>query len=390
MFFHEFKYSIKNTLRTKEEVFWVLLFPLLLSIMFHVAFANINNTTENFHTIPVAVCMEDGVHSDSFQEVLDNLSAESTDATPFLHVTYADWNEALTLLENNSVRGVFQVADEVSLTCAPSNASGSNATLAIEQSILEAFLREYRTNATTIIEIASTNPEKIPEALSLMETDSSYGQELKLTNGNMDNMVQYFYNLLAMACLYTSFAGADISINNHANLSALAARKCVSPKGKLLSVIAQFFACLLVQFSCIALNILFMVYVLKVNFAASIPLLMLTAFISCIMGISFGFFVGSIGRLGEGIKIGIMVAVTMVCSFLSGLMVGNMRSIVESICPLINDINPAVLISDSFLTLNIYGTTERYVQNLLLLLLFSAAFLCIGCFKIRRKTYASL
>ncbi|MBO5372769.1 MAG: ABC transporter permease [Lachnospiraceae bacterium] len=390
MFFHEFKYTIKNILRTKEEIFWVLLFPLLLSIMFHVAFGNINNTTENFHTIPVAVCLEEGAHSESFQKVLDTLSDESVEDTPFLAITYTNLENALTLLETNSVRGIFQVDDEISLTCTPSTASSSNATLAIEQSILESFLREYRTNAKTITEIAMTNPQKLPEVLSLMEADDFYGQKLSLTDGNMDTMVQYFYNLLAMACLYTSFAGADISINNHANLSTLAARKCVSPRGKLLSVIAHFSASLLIQFICIALNILFMVYVLKVNFAAPIPLLMLTAFISCILGISFGFFVGSLGRMEQGIKIGIMVAFTMVSSFLSGLMVGNMRSIVENICPLINDINPAVLISDSFLTLNIYGVTNRYTHNLFMLLLFSAAFLCIGCIKIRRKTYASL
>ena len=390
MFFHEFRYTIKNILRTKEEVFWVLLFPMLLSIMFHVAFANINNTTENFHTIPVAVCLEEGTQSESFQEVLDTLSEESIEGTPFLSVTYTDYENALTLLEKNTVRGIIQAGDDISLTCTPDNASGANATLAIEQSILEAFIREYRTNAKTITEIVMTNPAAIQEVLSLMETDDSFGKELKLTDGNMDTMIQYFYNLIAMACLYTSFAGADISINNHANLSALAARKCVSPKGKLLSVIAQFAASLLVQFLCIAINILFMIYVLKVNFATSIALLLLTALVSCILGISFGFFVGSFGKMSEGTRVGIMVAVTMVSSFLSGLMVGNMRSIVENICPLINDINPAVLISDSFLTLNIYGVTERYTHNLLLILVFSAACICIGCFKIRRKTYASL
>lgn len=390
MFFHEFKYEIKSMLRTKEELFWVLLFPMLLAIMFHVAFANINNTTENFHTIPVAVCLEEGTQTDGFQEILNALSDSEINETPFLEVIYTDWENASKLLENNSVRGIFLTGDEISLTCAPGNASGAATTLAIEQSILEAFLREYRTNTTAITEIISAHPEKIQEVLSLVETESSFGSELQLTDGNMDNMIQYFYNLIAMACLYTSFAGSTIAIKNHANLSALAARKCVSPKGKLSSVIAQFAACLLVQFTCIAINILFLVYVLKIDFCTSLPLLMLTAFISCIMGISFGFFVGSIGRMSEGVKSAIMIAATMVSCFLSGLMVGNMRSIVESICPVINDINPAVLISDSFLTLNIYGVTERYIQNLIVLLLFSAAFLCIGCFKIRRKTYASL
>lgn len=388
MFLHEFIYEIKSILRTKEELFWVLVFPMILGVMFHIAFANINNATETFHTIPVAACVEDGSQSDGFREVLDSLSSEGE--TPFLKVTYTDWEEALSLLEENSVRGIFKVGDDVSLTCAPSNSGSASSTLAIEQSILESFLREYRTNAAAITEIISTNPAMLNEVLSLMETDTAYKKELQLTEGNMDNMIQYFYNLLAMACLYTSFAGSMIAVKNQANLSTLGARKSVAPKGKFLSVTAQFTACLLTQFACIAINILFLVYVLKVDFSTSVPLLMLTAFVSCIMGVSFGFFVGCIGKMGEGLKMGVMIGVTMVCCFLSGLMVDNMRSIVEAICPLINDINPAVLISDSFLTLNIYGVTERYANNLLLLLLFSGILLCTGSLMIRRKTYASL
>lgn len=388
MFFHEFIYELKSIFRNKEELFWVLVFPIILGVMFHIAFGNINNTTENFHTIPVAACIEDGIHGTAFQEVLDTLSKEGD--TPFIHVTYTDRTKALQLLEDNSVHGIFMVGDDVTLTCRPVNSSDSNATLAIEQSILEAFLEEYHTNAAAITEIMSKSPEKLPKVLSLMETNPSFKKELKLTEGNLDNMIQYFYNLIAMACLYTSFAGSAIAIHNQANLSSLAARKCISPNGKFVSITAHLAACILSQFLCLAVNIFFLVYVLKIDFATPVPLLLLTTFASCIMGVSFGFFVGSIGRMGEGIKFGIMIAVTMVSCFFSGLMVGNMRSIIESICPFLNDINPAVLISDSFLTLNIYGVTERYIHNILFILLFAAVFLCLGCLKIRRKTYASL
>ena len=85
-----------------------------------------------------------------------------------------------------------------------------------------------------------------------------------------------------------------------------------------------------------------------------------------------------------------MISASLLCCFLSGLMFDNMRMTVEKFCPLINDINPAVLISDSFLTLNIYGITARYGANLAVLLFISAGFTVLGCLMIRRKTYASL
>lgn len=387
MFFHEFTYEIKRILRQKDELFWVLAFPMILGIMFHVAFANINNTTETFHTIPVAVCIENNSTDNTFEQVLDTISSNGEDS--FLEVTYTNWDNAVKLLEDNTVRGIFCVDEDVSLICAPSDAN-VNSTLPIEQSILEAFLQEYRTNVSAVTEIVTKNPAKLNDILTIMESEGNYGKELKLTSGNMDNMVQYFYNLIAMACLYTSFAGAQIAVKNQANLSALGARKCVSPNGKFVSMAAQVIACILTQFFCVAVNVLFLVYILQVDFGTSLPMLLLTAFIGCIVGVSFGFFVGCIGHMGESAKMGLMISVSMICCFLSGLMVNNMRAIVESVCPLLNDINPAALISDCFFTLNIYGTGNRYTTDILSLIVISGIFMTIGCLMTRRKTYASL
>lgn len=85
-----------------------------------------------------------------------------------------------------------------------------------------------------------------------------------------------------------------------------------------------------------------------------------------------------------------MVSASLFCCFLSGLMFGNMRNVVEKFCPFLNVINPAVRISDSFLTLNIYGVNGRYFGNLFALFLIAAVFLAAGCMMIRRKTYASI
>ncbi len=385
MFLHEFKYELKRVLRQKEELFWVLLFPIILGTMFHFALGNLNNTTENFHTIPAAVCVEKRLEDQTFEYVLESLSKGED---PLLELTYTDWDDAVSLLEKNTVRGIFQVGTDVTLNCVPSDSG--NATLAIEQSILEAVLREYKTNFTAVKEIVVKNPEKNSEILDLAGEDVFYGKELSLTPGNMDNIVQYYFNLIAMACLFTSFAGSYIAMHHQANLTFLGARKCVSPNSKFLSVFAQFSACLASQFFCMILNILYLFFVIKIDFGTSLPLILITSFFGCVMGISFGFFVGSIGRIGETFKNGIMVSISLLCCFLSGLMIGNMRSLIESACPFINDINPAVLISDSFLTLNIYGVTERYGANLFKIFFIAVVFTVTGCFIIRRKTYASL
>lgn len=387
MFLHEFKYELIRVLRQKEELFWVLLFPMLLGTMFHLALGNLNRATESFHTIPVAVCLESDQKNKAFQTVLDTLSQDED--TPLLKPTYADWEEAASLLKEDSVRGIFRVGEDVTLHCAP-NENDAAATLALEQSILETIVRQYHTNADILTSIAQTSPEKLPELISLTQSDASYGTALSLTPGNMDFVIQYYFNLIAMACLFTSFAGSYVAMHHQANLSALGARKCVSPNSKFLSVGAQLLSCLLSQFFCVAVNVAYLVYVIKADFGTSLPMILLTAFIGCILGVCFGFFIGSIGRVSEAAKSGIMVSVSLLFCFLSGLMIDNMRMLIEDFCPLINDINPAVLISDSFLTLNIYGVSARYGSNLFTLLLIAILFAVSGCLLIRRKTYASL
>ena len=93
---------------------------------------------------------------------------------------------------------------------------------------------------------------------------------------------------------------------------------------------------------------------------------------------SVGLFVGSLGKLSEGIKSCLFIlAISMVCSFLAGLMNSNMKDLVEKHAPIINRINPAALISDAFYCINVYNDTARYYRNLVTLAVMSAAF-CYG------------
>lgn len=386
MFLHEFLYETKRLLRQKDELFWVLLFPMILGTMFFFAFGNINNASENFHTIPVAVCRENNAGETRFSDILETISAK--DDTPLLNLTFTDSDSAENLLKDGKVSGIFTCGDDVSLTCA--SVIDPNSTLSMEQSILESILRQYRANTAVFSELIAKNPFGLNELIPLMEEYPACGKELNLTDGNMDGTIQYFFNLIAMACLFTCFAGAQIAIKNQADQSAPGARKCISPTNKFISVAAEFISCLFTQIFCISINICYLVYVLKINFGAPLPRLLFTSFFGCVMGISFGFFIGSIGRVREPVRMGVMTSCSMLCCFLSGLMISDMRLIVEDFCPLINRMNPAVLISDSFLTLNIYGLTSRYTGNLYALLTISFLFLSAGCIMIRRKTYASL
>ena len=55
MLFHNIKYTFLSMIRTKEVIFWSLVFPLALATFMYLAFGKINEVTENLETIDVAV-----------------------------------------------------------------------------------------------------------------------------------------------------------------------------------------------------------------------------------------------------------------------------------------------------------------------------------------------
>ena len=83
-------------------------------------------------------------------------------------------------------------------------------------------------------------------------------------------------------------------------------------------------------------------------------------------------------------------AVTMPLCFLSGLMMGNMKIIIQNNCPILNKINPATIITDSFYSLAIYESYDRFIFDIISLLIFVIIFIMAGFLMTRRKKYASL
>lgn len=122
----------------------------------------------------------------------------------------------------------------------------------------------------------------------------------------------------------------------------------------------------------------------------NIPMIYLSGAIGAFAGISIGFFIGSVGRMSENVKGAIATSVSMFCCFLSGLMVGNMKSIVEEKCPIVNRLNPAALTSDLFYCLTIYDDYTRYIEKAVSLIIISLVFITGGFLLTRRKTYENL
>ncbi len=377
-----FKYALLRLMRNKANLFWILVFPIVLGCFFKIAFSNIT-ASESFHTIPVAVVEGDNADATAFHTMIEQLSGDSEDA--MLSATFCDDKKARTLLEKGKVDGIFYTTDTVELAV---NSDLSDAS--INQSILQSLLTQYYLNRDLIVQILTTNPGNIESLVDSIGQSVDTRKEVSLTRNNTDTYDQYFYNLIAMTCLYTAMGGINLAINNSANLSSLAARKTIAPAKRAALIGTELLAIILFESLLNMVSFLFIVTVLGIHMTTHLGLALLTILISTTFSITFGMFLGCVGPKSEGGKTGLMFAVVMPLCFLSGLMMGTMRMVVEKYAPFVNRINPAALISDSFYALNNYDTLTRYTGNILTLLLMTALFLIISILVTRRKTYASL
>ena len=124
-----FKYSLLRLMRNKANLFWILIFPIVLGCLFKVAFSNITES-ESFHTIPVALVSDESINAKAFCTMADALSSEDDNA--MLAVTYCNDKKAQKLLKEKKVDGIFYAKDTVTLRV---NADASDSS--INQSILQ-------------------------------------------------------------------------------------------------------------------------------------------------------------------------------------------------------------------------------------------------------------
>ena len=111
-----------------------------------------------------------------------------------------------------------------------------------------------------------------------------------------------------------------------------------------------------------------MLFGIKINFGGDIPLIYFTTALATFLGIALGFAIGNLGSFAIEKKESILVGITLTGCALSGLMYGDMKVIITEKAPIVNKINPAAVISDSYYCLNMFGAGSRYFMTLIYML----------------------
>lgn len=378
MFIRDFLYTIKILMRAKVSLFWTLVFPILLATFMYMAFGNIYEQDEMFSNIKVAVVTEDE-SANGLNYMLDALS-DGDDA--LLSVTRMSESDAEKLLADEEVEGIIYT-DDVKLTVAESS---------VNASILETVLSEYKQYEHVLKDIYMDGTEPKGDMSNLVEKLSeqrSYYTEKSSTEGSQNVYNNYFYAIFAMSCLFASLSSIEMMSNLQANVSATGKRKNVSPQRKMTFVLAEFAALLLIHFVVEVISFIYMSCI-GVDFGDRVWEILLTLFVGCFIGLAIGVIVGAISKLVEGTKIGIVIGISMVMSILSDLCINGVKYEIQQHVPIINKLNPAALISDSFYALNVYSDHQVFTENIVIMTIEAVVLIAVGILMVRRNRYASV
>lgn len=394
MFVHNFKYAFKTLFRNRMLIFWTFAFPIILGIFFNLAFSGIESG-EKLDIIDIAIVNnEDFNNNQTAKETFKILSEEGGENQLF-HTKYVSEKTAKQLLEDEKITGYILAKDDKMKVVVTS--SGINETIlksAVDEmqqiDKIVSMSAENQIKEQMISGNGNINYEKIYADAINLATNQEDAKIKDISSENLSYTMIEFYTLIAMACLYGGIIGMTAMNKNLPNMTHIGKRVAVGPVSKLKLILGSVLAGYLIQLIGIAILFLFTVFVLKVDYGNNLPLVVFLAMAGCLAGLSIGIVVGTLIKSGENTKTGIVIAVTMVGCFLSGMMGITMKYIVDSHIPFLNKINPASMITDGFYSLYYYDTLDRYFFDLASLLIFAAVMICLSFAGLRRQTYDSI
>lgn len=390
MFWHNFKYTLKTLFKNKMLIFWTFAFPLILGLFFNMAFSGIEES-ETFSALDIAVVNDDNFQNNiSFKMVLEKLSNEEN---KIFNTKYVNLKEAKNLLKKDKIVGylIFE-KDKPKIVI---NSSGSYETIfknvidEISQTILinnnmiqDEIIKENKLGNYIDYQAIYQKVEKI-----IQESKSNIED---ISSSNLSYVMIEFYTLIAMTCLYGGVISMEAMNQALPNMDSKGKRISISPTRKGIIILSGLLASYVIQLLGIFLLFAFLLFVLNIDFGNHLFLCILLSVVASLAGLSIGLVVSATLKTNENAKVGIIIAISMVCSFLSGMMGITMKYIVDKNLPLLNKINPGNMITDGFYSLYYYDTLDRYTFDIISLLIFSIILLVISGIILRRQKYDSI
>ncbi|PNV67540.1 ABC transporter permease [Enteroscipio rubneri] len=388
-----FKGALTVLTRKRELFVWSLAFPIILSTMFMFMFSNLDSSTA-FDPVPTGVVADAAYKGSAFADVVDELGASGDDQLLAVHA-FATADEAREALSAGDVLGIVSVDAEGTPLLVVTPSSGGVGVEQIGRTVLGTVVDTYVRNADLVAGIAADNPlaladpNRVEEALSR----GSVTEQVSLTHAAPTESVRYYYALLGMAALFCGQVGMLAICETQPNLSALGARRALGATSRGKTLAATLAASWLVSFACLIVAFLYMRFAVGIDFSGREGLCVAAIAAAALLSTALGTLLGSLPKVGLGVKTGLLTALTCFLSLFAGLYGEPCMALADSIArsfPALASINPAKVITDVFYSLYYYDSLMPFAQKIGILLAMAAALFAVSALFIRRQRYASL
>lgn len=386
MFWHNYKYALKALLKNRMLVFWTMIFPFALAMMFHLAFSRLHDY-DVFEPFNVAVVNDEAYKNEKvFSEAFKTLGEGDN---KLFNIEYVNKERAEELLENGNVDGYVYVSDGKKIVKIKEN--GTN------QTVLTMTTEQVAQSAKMIDDIAMTEMAK--SAGQQADVEAIYRDAVKTVTGAEPNLKDEshvmnivsveFYSLIAMACMQGAMLSCEMMNRCMPNISNRGKRVAIAPTRKGIIVASNLLAGYTMLFTAVIALIFFTRIVLGVEYGDNVPSICLLAAVGGLAATMLGMFLSVILKTRESAKNIIIVIVTMVGSLFAG-MFGVTKMFFDELAPLVNKVSPVGLITDGFYSLYYYEDATRFIVNVVSLIVVSALLFAFSIRSLRRQRYDSI
>lgn len=342
-------YQGKNLFRDFGFSFWSLLYPLIMAAFFYTAFSGMLET--ELKEINVGIDSEN-----SIVNILREIE--------FLNVHKISKDEVVKKLDDEEIDGFVD-------------------------NDLDIKVKESGINQTIIKEVV----EQIKQMKKLNRPIENYDFSVDYIadrNQKANPLVIIFYSLIAMVSTYGVFAGIEAVSLIQANLSNIGERLNIVPLKKSKFILVGVVVALALNLFANGILLIFIKYVLKLNLFTEIKYSAILIIMGNLFGVALGIFIGSSNKKSNDVKTIMAIAMTLVLSFLSGMMGSGIKVMIDENVPILSRINPISIITNNLYRINLLGSTKSIGEGVIVLSIYCIVLIFTSYIFLRRQSYDSL
>lgn len=392
---------LKASARSKDSLFWLLAFPLILATLFNAMFGNLTESYK-LESLDVAVVVDSTWNRNPYMGMFVNGiggTREDSGGTIMTTRKVGSMKDAEELIAQGSVAAAINAADDGKLrlsigrqTASKANSSVGTNSLQISLTVLRNLIARYNASDSAIRRIIATDPQSLNDSgtLAALGAYGSYTNEITLTHFRPDATARFFYALFGLV----SLMAMSFAINNvacmQANLSPLGIRQTVSPMPRWRQMAAILAVSWFCSFASMIILMLYIRYVCNVGMGGREPLAAFGIAVAAFMSSGLGLLIGVLPKLDAGVKTSISVALACFLSLFAGLygtFAMELSDLIDRQAPVLSMLNPAKQVTNLFYDLMYFDSYQPFFEAVGILLAFGFASLAGAAILLRRQRY---